>query len=92
VITLSTEHNLSAFAGSEQKVRYTGTHLLRFMATISHLTVTPTSGSIHTSLIALLDPENVAVAVAISLLSYIQAEILDNAYVLPVTVYCLPHH
>jgi hypothetical protein len=39
---------------------------------------------IHTIPIVLLDPENVEVAVGISLLSFIQAEINVIAYVLPV--------
>ena len=39
---------------------------------------------VHASLIMLLDHENVGVAVGISLLSYIQAEIYVIAYVLPV--------
>ena len=38
----------------------------------------------HTSITLLLDPEIVAVAVGISLLSYIQADIYDIADVLPV--------
>ena len=49
-----------------------------------NLPVTPTSESIHTGIIVLLDPNNVRVAVGISLLSYIQAEIYDISYVLPV--------
>jgi hypothetical protein len=56
--------------------------IFRLMAVILHLTVGPMSESIHTSYIVLLDPENVGVAVRISLLSYTQAEILDLAYVL----------
>ena len=44
--------------------------------------VTPTSESIYTNLTALLDPENVRVAVGISSISYIQAEIyvIANVY------------
>jgi hypothetical protein len=44
----------------------------------------PRCQSIQPSLIVLLDPGNVGVAVGISLLSYIQAEIYVTAYVLPV--------
>ena len=54
------------------------------MAAMLDLPVTTTSESIHTSIIVLLDPENVGVAIGISLPSYIQAEIYDIAYVLPV--------
>ena len=54
------------------------------MAAMFDLIVTPTSESIHTSAIVFLDPGNVVVAFWISLLSYIQAEIYDIAYVLPV--------
>ena len=43
------------------------------MAAISDMLVTPMSGSIQTSLIMLLDPENVGVAVGISVLFYTQA-------------------
>ena len=56
----------------------------RLMAAIFDLPVTPTSESIYTSPTVLLDPENVGVAAGISLLSHIQAEIQDIAYVLPV--------
>jgi hypothetical protein len=52
--------------------------------TVFDLTVTRMSKSVHTSLIVLLDPENVGVAVGISLLSNTQAEIKDLAYILPV--------
>jgi len=52
----------------------------RLMAAIFDLTVTPTSEGIRTSPTVLLDPENEGVAVGISLLSYIQAEIYDIAY------------
>ena len=48
------------------------------------LPVNPTSEGIRTSPTVLLDPENVGVAVGISFLSYIQAEIYDIACVLPV--------
>ena len=54
------------------------------MAAIFDLPVTQTSESIHTNPTALLDLENVEVAARISLLSYIQAEIYDIAYVIPV--------
>ena len=54
------------------------------MATIFDLTVIPTSESIDISFAVLLDPENVGVAVGISLLSHIRAEIYVIAYVLPV--------
>ena len=47
----------------------------RLMAAIFDLPVTPTSESIYNSSTVLLDPENVGVAVGISLLSLIQAEI-----------------
>ena len=56
----------------------------RLMAAIFDLPVTSTSESIHTSLTVLLDPDNVGVAVGISLLSHIQADIFDIAFVLPV--------
>ena len=56
----------------------------RFLAAIFASPVTPTSESIHTSATVLLDPENVGVAVGISLLSFIQAGIQNIAYVLPV--------
>ena len=48
----------------------------RFMVAMFDLSVTPTSKSIHTSLAMLQIPENVGVAVEISLLSNIEAEIL----------------
>ena len=54
------------------------------MATMFDLPVTPTSESIHTSIIVLLDPEIVGVAVGILLLSSIQAEIYDIENVLQV--------
>ena len=56
----------------------------QLMAAMFDLPVKPTSESNHTSIIVLLDPENVEVAVGISSPSYIQAEIYDVAYVLPV--------
>ena len=56
----------------------------QFSAAIFDLPVTSTSKRIHTSPIVLLDPENVGVGFGISLLSCIQAEIYDIAYVLPV--------
>ena len=56
----------------------------RLMAAMFGLPNTPMSESIQISLIVLLDPENVGVAIGISLLSYLQAEIYANAYVLPV--------
>ena len=43
-----------------------------------------TSNNIHKSPTVLLDPDNVGVAAGIVLLSYIQTEIYDIAYVLPV--------
>ena len=46
------------------------------MAAMFDLPVTPTSDSIHTSLTMLQNPENLGVAVGISLLSSIEAEIL----------------
>ena len=57
----------------------------RLAAAIFDLPVTPTSESIYNSSTVLLDPGNVGVAAGISLLSYTQAEIYDNAYVLPVS-------
>ena len=54
------------------------------MAVMFDLPVIPMSESIHTSIVVLLDPKIVGVAVRISLLSYIQAEIYEIAYVLPV--------
>ena len=45
------------------------------MSAILHLAVTPTSENVYTKLIVLPDPENAGVAVGISLLSYIQADI-----------------
>ena len=54
------------------------------MAAIFNLPLTPLLNSVHTSPTELLDPENVGVAVGISLLSCIQADIDDIAYVLPV--------
>ena len=48
------------------------------------LPVTPTSESRHISIVVLLDPKNVGVAIGILLLSYIHAEDYDIAYVLPV--------
>ena len=50
------------------------------------LPVNLTSESIHTSLTVLLDPTNFWVAVGTLLLSYIQTEIYDIAYVHPVNV------
>ena len=55
------------------------------MAAISDIPVTPMSESMHISSIVLLDAENVGVAVGISLLSRIQAEIHIMSLVLPVT-------
>ena len=54
------------------------------MAAMIDLPVTPRSESTNTSPTVLLDPENVRVAVGISLISHIQAEIQDIAFVLPV--------
>ena len=56
----------------------------RLMAAIFDLPVIPTSESIHNSPTVLLDPENVEVAVGISLISYMQADLYVVAYVLPV--------
>ena len=53
----------------------------RFMAPMFDLPVTPTSEGICTSPTVLLDSENVTVVVGIPLLSDIQAEIYDIAYV-----------
>ena len=53
------------------------------MAVMFDLPVTPTSEIIHTSITVLLDPENVGVAVLISLLSCIKAETNGIAYALP---------
>ena len=47
----------------------------RLMVAMSDKPVTPMSKSNHTSLIVLLDPANVEVAVGISLLSHTQAEL-----------------
>ena len=64
---------------------YTTLHMyFRLLAAIFDLLVTTTSESIHTSLTVLLDPDIVGVAAVILLLSHIQAEIYDIAYVLPV--------
>ena len=49
------------------------------MAAIFDFQVTPTSESMYTSPTVLVDPENVEVAVGISLLSHIPAEIQDIA-------------
>jgi len=49
------------------------------MAAIFDFQVTPTSESLYSSPTVLVDPENVGVAVEISLLSHIQAEIQDIA-------------
>ena len=54
------------------------------MAAIFDSPVSPASKSIHNSPTVLLDSENMRVAAGISLLSHIQAEIYDIAYVLPV--------
>ena len=54
------------------------------MAAMFDLPVIRMSESIPPSLIVLLDPKFVGVAVELSLLSYIQAEISDIACVLPV--------
>ena len=56
----------------------------RLMAAIFGLQVPVTSESIHTGPTVLMDSDNVGVAAGISLLSCIQAEIYDMAYVLPV--------
>ena len=56
----------------------------RLMVAIFDLLVTPTSKSIYSNSTVLLDPENVGVAAGISLLSCIQTELYDIAYVLPV--------
>ena len=57
---------------------------LRLMATIFDSPVILTTESIHNSPSVLPDPENVKVAVGISSISCIQAEIFTIAYVLPV--------
>ena len=54
------------------------------MAAISDLQRTKTSDSIQTSLIVLPDPENMGIAVGISLLSRLRAEIYVISYLLPV--------
>jgi len=54
------------------------------MAAIFDVRYTQTSEYIHTSLVVLPDPENMGVAVGISLLSCIPAEIHVFSYVLPV--------
>ena len=46
------------------------------MAAIFDLPLTPLSDSVHTSPSELLDPKNVGVAIGISLISCIEAEIL----------------
>ena len=56
----------------------------RFEAAMFDQPVALTSNNIHKSPTVLLDPENVGVAAGISSLSYIQTEIYDIAYVLPV--------
>jgi len=56
----------------------------RFMAVIFDSPLTHTSDSIHTSLVVLPDTENMGIAVGISLLSRIQAEINIISYALPV--------
>ena len=56
----------------------------RLMTAIFDLLVIPTSEIIYISPSVLLNTENVGVAVGISLLSCIQAEIFVIAYVLPV--------
>jgi len=56
------------------------------MAAIFDLLVTVTLESIRISYSVLLDPENVVVAIGISLLSCLEAEIFVFAYVLPVMV------
>jgi hypothetical protein len=67
------------------KLRYTLKLMyFRLMAAMLDLSVTPMSESIQTNLIVLPNPENVGVAVGISLLSHIQAKINVTAYVLPV--------
>ena len=55
------------------------------MAAIFDLPFTMTSESIHNSPTVLRDSENIGVAVGILLLSHIEAEMMDIAYVLPVT-------
>ena len=58
------------------KLKYSLIYMyIRFMAAIFDLPVTLTSKSIQTNYTVFLDPENVGVAVGISLLSCIQAEI-----------------
>jgi len=59
---------------------------VRLMAAIFDLLVTVTLESIRISYSVLLDPENVVVAIGISLLSCLEAEIFVFAYVLPVMV------
>ena len=54
------------------------------MAAIFDLRHTQISGRIPTRLFELSDPENMGIAVGISLLSPVQAEIYDIVYVLPV--------
>ena len=68
------------------KLRYRTLHMyFRLMAAIFDLPVTPTSKNVYNSSSVFLDPENVGVAVGISLLSHTQAEIQDIAYVLLVS-------
>ena len=50
------------------------------MAAIFDLPVISTTDSIYTKLIVLLDPENIKVAVEISRLLFVQADIIDNAF------------
>jgi hypothetical protein len=58
------------------KLRYRTLHMyFRLMAAIFDLQVTPTSESIYNCSTVLADPENVGVAVGMSLLCHIQAEI-----------------
>ena len=56
----------------------------RLMEAMFDLLVIPRSEGIHISPTVLLEPENYGVAVGRPLMSSIQAEIYDNAYVLPV--------
>jgi len=64
------------------------------MVAIFDLLVTLTSESISINRSVLLDPENVGVAVRISSLSCLQAQIFVIAYVLPVmaSIFDLPSH
>ena len=79
------EYALESRCHHVYKLRYSLLHnVLPLIVASYDLPVNMTSESIDFNTSVLLDLENVGMAVEISLLSYIQTEIYDNVYALPV--------